>query len=208
MGERPRRKRVRAEPLVHERERRFHVRIDQVGKHRLDLVGRQHALVGERIARQAHDVEAQPLGAGQGVHRVLDALPDHIELALEGGASSGRVARSRQLRAAPDEDLPEGRLDGDCRRADKTVVRRHVAPAEDDLAFFAHRLLEEGLDLAARRRIGRQEHEAGAVLAGRRQRDARGGPFPCAGIDPASASGCRRRLPCSARSRRRRDEAG
>ena len=30
MGQRPGRKRVRAEPLVHQRERRFHVRIEQV----------------------------------------------------------------------------------------------------------------------------------------------------------------------------------
>ena len=55
--ERPRRKGVRAEPLVHERQRRFEVRIRQVWKHRLELPCRQHALVDERACRQADDVE-------------------------------------------------------------------------------------------------------------------------------------------------------
>ena len=33
------------------------VRIRQIGKHRLDLAGREHALVDQRVARQADDVE-------------------------------------------------------------------------------------------------------------------------------------------------------
>ena len=58
VGERPRREGVRAEALVDQRERRLHVRVDEVGEGRRDLVGRQHALVDQRVRRQADDVEA------------------------------------------------------------------------------------------------------------------------------------------------------
>jgi len=44
MRERPRGKRVRAEALVDQGERRLDARVGQIGKHPLDLVGDQHAL--------------------------------------------------------------------------------------------------------------------------------------------------------------------
>mgnify|MGYP003694241517 CR=1 FL=1 len=44
MRQRPRRERVGAEALVHERERRLDVGIGQIGKRRLDLIGGQHPL--------------------------------------------------------------------------------------------------------------------------------------------------------------------
>ena len=90
MRERPRRERVGAEPLVHERQRRFHVRIRQIGEHRLDLIGDQHALVDQRVRRQARDVEIFPVGDRdrQPVDRMLDALADDVQLALE--RSDGR----------------------------------------------------------------------------------------------------------------------
>ena len=50
MRERPRRERVGAEPLVHQRQRRLHVGVRQVGEERRDLVRRQHALVDQRAA--------------------------------------------------------------------------------------------------------------------------------------------------------------
>ena len=63
--ERPRREGVGAEPLMHERQRRVHVRIRQIGKHRLDLIGDQHAFVDQRVRRQAGDVEILPVGASR-----------------------------------------------------------------------------------------------------------------------------------------------
>ena len=92
VGQRPRRERVRAEALVHERERRLDVGIGQIGKHRLDLIGRQHALVDERVAGEADDVAApfRVIGHGQRLHRALEPFPDDVQLALEPHA---RVAR-------------------------------------------------------------------------------------------------------------------
>ena len=55
--ERPRRERVRAEALVHERERRLDVGIGQIGEHRDDLIGNQHPFVDQRLRREARDVE-------------------------------------------------------------------------------------------------------------------------------------------------------
>ena len=52
------------------------------------------------------------------------------------------------------------------------VVGRHVAPAEQDLAFARDRALDLLLAGHPRRRLLRQEHHADAVLADRRQRDA------------------------------------
>ncbi len=69
VGERPRRERVRAEALVHERERRLHVRVGQVGERRRDLIRRQHALVDQRVRRQADDVEGAAVRRGPGGRR-------------------------------------------------------------------------------------------------------------------------------------------
>ena len=56
MRQRPRRERVGAEPLVHEGQRRLQLGVGEVGEHRRDLVGAQHALVDERVGGQARDV--------------------------------------------------------------------------------------------------------------------------------------------------------
>ena len=81
------------------------------------------------------------------------------------------------VRAARDEDLPDDRLDilGALRQAG--VVGRHVAPAEQQLAFAGHRALDLLLARHARRRLLRQKHHADAVLSERRQRE----PLPAAG---------------------------
>ena len=70
---------------MHERQRRLHIRIGQIGKHGFDLAGGQHPLVDQRVARQADDVEELAAGVrdAEGVDRALDALANHIQLALE-----------------------------------------------------------------------------------------------------------------------------
>src|SRR5213594_3503824 len=150
--------------LVHQRQRRLDVRDAQVGIHRLDLVGRQHALVDERVAAQARDV-GQPL-PGE-VHRldgVLDALADDVELALE--------VRGVARLAAADEHLLDVRLDVDGAGAQQPVVGRHVAPAEQALAFLADDAGDEPLDLLALHDIARQEHAADPVVLRAGQGDA------------------------------------
>ena len=129
---------------MHERERRLDVGIGQIGKHRLDLIGRQHALVDERVAGEAHDVAAlfRGVGNGQRIGLALEPFPDDIQLALEPHAGVGAV----QAGIAADEQLPDDRLDGDRARPDVPVVGRHVAPAEQLLAFLGDDLLDEPLD--------------------------------------------------------------
>ena len=143
--ERPRREGVGAEPLMHERQRRFHVRIRQIGKHRLDLIGDQHAFVDQRVRRQARDVEILPVGDRdrQRVDRMLDALANDVELPLETRVRESVFVWIRvETRPEPssDEDLLEIRLDGGRRRADQAIVGGKVPPAEQRLPFFLNDL--------------------------------------------------------------------
>ena len=109
MGERPGGEGVGAEPLVHQRQRRFHVRIAEIGEGRLDLRRVQHALVDERARGQARDVEPLSIGDGQRVDGVFHPLADHVQLALE----RHRILRERvaHRRGGADEDLID-RTDG------------------------------------------------------------------------------------------------
>ena len=76
-------------------------------------------------------------------------------------------------RPAADEHLREPRLDGDRARPDEAVVGRHVAPAEQRLTFFGDDAFEQLRDGCARTGVVRQEHQADAVLADRRERSRR-----------------------------------
>ena len=101
MRERPGRERVRAEALVHERERRLHVRVGQIGEHRLDLLRRQHALVDQRARRQARRCRTASRRRGeQRVDRVLDPLADDVELALEASGSRASALATAAERGA------------------------------------------------------------------------------------------------------------
>ena len=57
MRQRPRRERVRAEPLVHQRQRAVQALVRQIREHRLELPRLQHALVDDAVGRQRDDVE-------------------------------------------------------------------------------------------------------------------------------------------------------
>ena len=170
VGQRPGRERVGAESLMHERERRLDIGIAQVRKHRLDLGGRQHALVDERVRRQAGDVERPPFGDLQPVDRVFHPLSDDKQLPLETGRSVGTVLGT--LRPGPDEQLLEHRFGGDGRGAQETVVGRHLPPPEHRLPFLPHDPLNQAANLLAGSLLARQEDKPRAVLPGRRQREA------------------------------------
>jgi hypothetical protein len=99
------------------------------------------------------------------------AAADDVELALQ------RIG-DENVRTTTDEDLADHRLLGlDGRRHRHITIDRHIAPAEDDLAFG----LDGALDLfdagVARSSLLRQENHADAVFAGRRQGDALLGHF-------------------------------
>ena len=96
---------------------------------------------------------------------MLNPLPDHVELALELGVALDGCARSRRTGGPPDENLLEDGLDGHGARAELAIVGRDVTPAEHELAFVDHDLLEERLDPLAYRRVARQKHEPGPIAA-------------------------------------------
>ena len=106
----PTRESIRREPGMHERERRFDVRVFQVREIGVNLLGHEHAFVNNRPAgkrgHKPHRVDARR------PDRVRGALADNVELALE----------SHRIRAAGlalDEDLPHARLAGAGGRAER-----------------------------------------------------------------------------------------
>ena len=152
----PARERVRREARVDERERRLGPGVLQVGVVAEQLRGREHALVDHGPRRERRDHE---LGPG----RQLGDAADHVQLALEGVV----VLRQRPL-GGDDELLDVGRVEvgGD---ADVVLVDRDVAPADHALALVGDRALEQLLQLRAARLVLRQEADADAVGALRRQ---------------------------------------
>ena len=167
MGQVPGGERVRAVPLMHHRNRGFHVRIDQIEVVAFDLRGEQEPLVDDRPRRQAGNVEELLLSELRTAHDRFDPFADHVQLPLEGGL----IERATLQRCPwPDEDLPHGRLDRERRMPQLRVVARHIAPAENRLAFFGHDLGKLLLAPDALARFGRQEDHPDGVLASRRQR--------------------------------------
>ncbi len=157
--ERPGRERVGREPAVHQRERAGEPLVGQVGEELTELIGREHALVDDRAARQRREVQfelvlarstfAHPAG-GKGA-------PLELEVTLALGAG--------------EEHLPEARHDALGRRSDGRIVGRHVAPAENGQPLFGGRRLDD-LDNARRSvLVQRQECRPACVGAGLGQVD-------------------------------------
>src|SRR5262249_46557778 len=144
---------VRAVALVHEREPALDRRIGEVGVELLDLIREQQALVDQRAAGEARHVEAAHVEV---VERLLDPLADHVELALEGGGV--------EAAAAQDETLSDARHGVPRLVADVLGMYRHVAPAQEVLAFFGDDALDRRLTTRAVTRVLRQERRSDAVL--------------------------------------------
>jgi len=157
---------VGGEALVHQGERRHEAGVLEVAVVLPDLAAQQQALVDDRARRhRRHEVLLAVLQV-QRLDGVAGHLADHVQLALE------RVG-DHDVGTAADEDLPDHGLLGLHRRRHlHRVVDRHVAPAEQHLVLGTHRSLELLLAGQAGRVLLRQEHDAHAVFAGGRQRDA------------------------------------
>ena len=160
-------KRVRRETRVDDREGGLHRGVDEVGKILRDLLGEEHAFVDERLHREARDIPRFGSGDRGGADVVIGALADHVELPLE-------IEIGGDVCSAADEDLAHERLAGDGGVAEGLVIRRHRAPAEEELPFGLDDLLEDFFHLAADGAVPREIDETGAVLAGFGERDARG----------------------------------
>ena len=126
---------VGGEPGVHQRDGGLHARILQLGEVEGQLVRSEHALVADRPAGDAGQVEGVALGLGAVADLVGGALADDVELALEGHLVVEALA-------AADEDLRHHRLVGPGPAAERAVFGGDLAPAEDALPLLADDLLQ------------------------------------------------------------------
>ena len=174
VGQRPAREGVGGEPAVHQRDRRLVALVAQVGEELRQLVGGQHALVGDRPGRQRGDVERAagvdrgPLGplaqhegraAPAGSRRWATTLPPKavasaraaMVSATNSCAKSGMTARAVGPRSAPSGSTGTSRQP------------RTVRPSSS--ASLATSSIAGG----ALGLVGRQEGDADGVLPHRRQ---------------------------------------
>ncbi len=161
---RPVGERVRAEARMHHRQGGGHRRVVQVREVQRQLPGGEHPLVHERPVRQARHIEDTALHEVGAANRLLDPFANDVQLALEGVVVAQAVV-------AADEHLADGRLGVLGGFAERGMIRRHVAPAEQRLPFLADDLVEHALDDPPLVRVGGQEHAADAVAPGRGERD-------------------------------------
>ncbi len=165
MRQRPGREGVGREALMHQRQRALEIRLVQIGIILAELVGEEHALVDHGPARHRDRVIAGKAAIAALIDRLRDRLAQDIEPALEIILGLGRAV-------AADEHLHAGwlgRLDG---FAERGIVGRHVAPAEQHQAFVLDLVGDDALDDFAPRRLLRHEQRADRVVAGLRQLEA------------------------------------
>ena len=150
---------------MHQRQRALEVRLGEVGIILAELVGEEHALVDHGAARQRHRVIAGKPAVAALVDRLRNRLAQDVELALEFVVGLRRAV-------AADEHLHVrglGRLDG---FAERGIVGRHVAPAEQHQPLVLDLVGDDALDDFAPRRFLRHEQRADGVVARLRQRKA------------------------------------
>ncbi len=165
MRQRPGREGVGREALMHQRQRALEIGLAQVGIVLAELVGEEHALVDHGAARHRHRVIAGQAAVAALIDRLRDRLAQDVELALEFVVGLDRAV-------AADEHLHVrglGRLDG---FAERGIVGRHVAPAEQHQSFVLDLVGDDALDDLAPGRLLRHEQRADGVVARLRQLEA------------------------------------
>ncbi len=146
---------------MHERERRGHGGIPQIVVILFHLLGHQHALVSQRARRQAGDVKPVSARNFSGVtDSLLRDFADDVKFPFK-----RRVVLDGRISA--DENLRHERLGGHGGFAERGIVHRHIAPAENSLAFAGNDFGKFLFDRLTLGRIFRQEQLADAVLTGR-----------------------------------------
>ena len=142
-----------------ERERAHHSLVAEVREVAAELWSRQHPLVDERPGREARNRE---IGAGS----PFGDTSDHVELALE----RERIVID-SVTGSDEEMAHHGREQAGV-SARFARDDRQVAPAQHDLPFGRHRLLEQLLELAPVCRLLREEAHGDAVPPHRGQIEA------------------------------------
>ena len=150
--ERPRREGVRAEPAVHQCERRLEALITEVGEEHAELRRGEHALVDQGAAAQRREV-----GTLLGGQFVFDALAGDEQLAVEiDSGSTGGIGH---------EQLPERRHDLSGAEAQTRRVDRHVAPTQHGQAFVGHDGVDARLRLLGSGGVGWEERQPDRIRA-------------------------------------------
>ena len=165
MRQRPGREGVGRETLVHQGERALEVGIVQVRIIGAELVGQEHALVDHRAAGDRHRVIAGRAPLAPRIDGVGDRLAQDVEPALELGFGVFLLAET-------DEHLQVhrfGRLD---RLAERRIVGRHLAPAEQRQPLARDHLGIDVADDLPPIMVARHEQIADRVFARLRQLDA------------------------------------
>ncbi|MGY4431098.1 hypothetical protein ACVWWO_003575 [Bradyrhizobium sp. F1.13.1] len=165
MRQRPGRQGIGREALVNKRQCALEILFVQIGIVLTELVGEEHALVDHRAAGHRAGIIAGEAAVAALINRLRDRLAQNVEPALEivlglGGA----VAADEHLHAGG-----LGRLHGD---AERGIVGRHVAPAEQCQALFLDLVGDDALDDVAPGGVARHEQRADGVFAGIGQREA------------------------------------
>ena len=84
MGPLPAREGVRAEARMHYAQGRLEGGMGEVEVEGLDLLGSEHALVDDRLAGEAREIEVVLRGLGLTLEGLFRLLAQDVELALEG----------------------------------------------------------------------------------------------------------------------------
>ena len=152
---------------MHQRQRRLHARVGEVGVVVAQLAGQQHAFVVDYARRQRGDVTIRGPGDVGCANVVFDLFADDEEFAFESIGSIGIIGGSVAAIAARDKHLLNHRLSRQHAAAEAAVVDRHCAPAQHALPLGARVTLDHRLAIG--HRGARHEHHAGRVVAGRGQ---------------------------------------
>ena len=204
-----RREGVGREALVHQRQRRLRQRIAQVVVEAADLrapaAGPCRPPCGVEKRRHVELGQARQARASRPAPRAGSA---------SACGSSAACARTRpgprSFGPRADDRLADHRHRRRCTALPRPVgVGRHVAPAEQRLAFdLAMKCSNCSIAKSRAGFVLRQEAHGDGIVARRRQRQALRLPPSRAAARRASGSGCRRRRPPAGRRRPRRDGRG
>ena len=165
MRQRPGREGVGREALMHQRQRAREILFVQIGIILAELVGEEHALVDDGAAGHRRRIITGESAVAAQIDRLRDRLAQDVEPAFEVVlALHGVIAADEYLHAGR-----LGRLDG---FAERGIVGRHIAPAEQHQPFLLYLFGDDALDHFAPCRFFRHEQGADGIVAGIRQLEA------------------------------------